>query len=161
MYEANYITRFNNIEYTNLADYIINNSGLDKETLDDKLWATDRICTIMEILISRYKALQVVDAGGRYPEWFEVMILAALMYNIEYDETAKYSSLYKPREKYEKIATELGITTSKQEMIFQIVESANGMWGPVKMKPMPDSPQEMFVLAIWIFKTQFSWETNL
>ena len=94
MYESNYITKFNNIEYTNLADYIINNSGLDKETLDDKLWATDRICTIMEILISRYKALQVVDAGGRYPEWFEVMILAALMYNIEYDENAKYSSLY-------------------------------------------------------------------
>lgn len=154
-----YLDKFTNENYRTIAEDILN--SVDEDKYDNVVFKADRICDIMNSLIVGYKGLNIKDTVGNFAPWYEVLMLATFMYSAVYDKDNKYSSLFLARDKYEERAKELGIMGQEQEFIFQAVESAHGVYGPVKLKPMADSPHEMFVLAIWLFENHFSWDKKV
>ncbi len=124
---------------------------------EDYITNIDEVITIMMNLLEDYKGIQVTSNPEKtmLTRWFAYMIAAAYLYKLvqfAYPEMKerKYSALFLPRDLFEEIANKQKLDPGSQEAIFQTIESSLGFNGPLKLKPVPDSPGEMFCMAFKI-----------
>lgn len=123
--------------------------ALDTAT-EEEVFRADSICDIMTHLISEYKGIPCGGLKEHYDQWFEILVSAAYLYSHYDTGLSKYEFLVKPRERTENIATEVGLTPTEAEYMFQAVESTAGFYGPQKWKAPADTPSEMLVLSIFL-----------
>jgi len=118
------------------------------------------IDTMLE-LIKGYKGLPIHEGSPYYSKWIEILIAAVYLYWLTYEEENPYSSLFYTRERFVKhLAKVRNFGSSEFESLCQTIESAAGFNGPLKLKPMPDSPGEMFCLALWLVKNNKNIESS-
>lgn len=122
--------------------------------------ANDAISNMI-YLLEEYKGLSPYTNKNKttYTQWFMYMITSMYLYEfvqyvIKYEErqSFKYSNLLVARDMFEEIASECRIDSGMQEGIFSTIESSSGFKGPIKLKPIPDSPSDVFCLAILLTK---------
>lgn len=130
------------------ANIIISRLYID--SIDDRV-------NIMANLIEGWQNLNVTTNPQRtmFSRWFALMIVSAFIdviteYKNREDKVNKYASLFMPRDLFFEKAVECKIPLGECHNIFEAIEGSLGYNGPLKLKPVSETPGYVYALAKYI-----------
>lgn len=141
---------------------------IDRKIIEDDLkniiFKADDIVDNLVHYLEKYKSLDVTSDPQKkmLSRWFVLIVTSIYLYcfteyisrqiNKKEIWDMKYGTLFLARDNFEKVADETKIDKGQQEGIFSTIESRYGFNGPIKLKPIPDSPSDAFVYAIILYE---------
>lgn len=135
-----------------------------EDDLKNIIFKADDIVDNLVHYLENYKGLSVTSDPKRtmLSRWFVLIVTSIYLYcfaeyisrqiNKKEIWNIKYGTLFLARDNFEKVADETKIDKGQQEGIFSTIESRYGFNGPIKIKPIPDSPSDAFVYAIMLYE---------
>lgn len=135
-----------------------------EDDLKNIIFKADDIVDNLVHYLENYKGLSVTSDPKRtmLSRWFVLIVTSIYLYcfaeyisrqiNKKEIWNIKYGTLFLARDNFEKVADETKIDKGQQEGIFSTIESRYGFNGPIKIKPIPDSPSDAFVYAIILYE---------
>lgn len=88
----------------------------------------------------------------------DMLLAGAYLHNIYFDEEKIATSLFKARIEFDPIAEKYGFPEMVREMVWDAIEGQLGDLTPIaKVKPSPNTPQDMLANCIWIVRNVSKW----
>ncbi len=141
---------------------------IDRKIIEDDLkniiFKADDIVDNLVHYLEKYKSLDVTSDPQKkmLSRWFVLIVTSIYLYcfaeyisrqiNKKEIWDMKYGTLFLARDNFETVADEARVDKGQQEGIFSTIESRYGFNGPIKLKPIPDSPSDAFVYAIILYE---------
>lgn len=117
---------------------------------------TEEATKVADVLYRLLQKKRIVYQAGQHEIHVDLLLCAAFLHNIYYNgevPCTRIQDLYKARQMLKQAAIECNVRESLSEMIFDVIEGQLGEDTPVKgSRPNPNTPQEMFALAVWMVK---------
>lgn len=113
---------------------------------------------VCEILIDHLIRRGLLDTQA-HQNFVDLLLTSAFLHNLYFDEEDVIFSILKARVELDSIAEEMGLPEQIREAIWQGVEEQLGDATPVKkLKPSPNTPQELLAECIFIAKNLNRWQ---
>lgn len=120
------------------------------------LFKADEAISIMMNLLEDWQNIDTCSNPQHtmLSRWFAILTTSMYLHymivwlhneSLEYN---KFSSLYEARDFFDNVAEKCGLDYNQRDTLFQNIESRLGYNGPLKLKPMPESPGQIFGLAL-------------
>lgn len=88
----------------------------------------------------------------------DILLAGAYLHNIYFDEQQIATSLFRARLEFDPIAEKYGFPEQVREMVWDAIEGQLGDLTPIsKVKPSPNTPQDMLANCIWIVRNASKW----
>lgn len=88
----------------------------------------------------------------------DMLLAGAYLHNIYFDENNISVSLFRARAEFDHIADKYEFPEMVREMVWDAIEGQLGELTPIsKVKPSPNTPQEMLANCIWIVRNCKKW----
>lgn len=102
---------------------------------------------VADVLIDMLKKKKQITEHGSQT-FVEILLAATLLHNLFYDGTLP--SIFEAREKLTPIADSVELPENGRDAIFQAIEAQLGDDMPVvACRPIPSTPTDLFVWAVW------------
>lgn len=112
---------------------------------------------VCKILIDHLIRRGLLDTEA-HQNFVDLLLTSAFLHNLYFDEKDIVCSLLKARTELDPIAQEHNIPEQIREAIWQGVEEQLGDATPVKkLKPSPNTPQELLAECIFITRNLYRW----
>lgn len=113
---------------------------------------------VCEVLIDHLIRRGLLDTQA-HQNFVDLLLTSAFLHNLYFDEEDVIFSILKARVELDSIAEEMGLPEQIREAIWQGVEEQLGDATPVKkLKPSPNTPQELLAECIFIAKNLNRWQ---
>lgn len=112
---------------------------------------------VCEILIDHLIRRGLLDTQA-HQNFVDLLLTSAFLHNLYFDEEDIICSLLRARAELDNIAEEMNLPEQIREAIWQGVEEQLGDATPVKkLKPSPNTPQELLAECIFITRSLHRW----
>lgn len=114
--------------------------------------------TVCQILIDHLIRRGLLDTTA-HQNFVDLLLTSAFLHNVFFDEEDVISSVLKARIEFDEIAEEMEFPDQIREAIWQGIEEQLGDATPVqKLKPSPNTPQELLAECIFITRNLHKWK---
>lgn len=156
----------NNIANADLALFIdacLNLDDFNKQLTETEIqkgaeiiYKADEAISVMANLIEDWQNLNICSDPNHtmLSRWFSMMAtsmylhyMIVWMHNGNLDNH-RFSSLFEPRDLFYKVAEDCKINPNERNVLFETIEARLGYDGPLKLKPAPEHPHQIFCLAL-------------
>lgn len=120
------------------------------------IYKADEAISIMRNLLEEWQNINTTSNPQEtmFSRWFSIMITSMYLHHLILllhegkREENKYTALFEARDLFFKTAQNCGFDPSQADTIFQNIECSLGYNGPIKLKPLPETPGAIFGLAL-------------
>lgn len=112
---------------------------------------------VCEILLDSMIKKGLLDTDN-HQIYVDTMLVSALLHNTYFDDEDILGTLFKPRDNFDSVADKYEIPEQFREAIWDGVEGQLGDMTPIaKIKPSPNTPQDLLANSIWIVRNFLNW----
>ena len=144
---------FNFIQVKDLKDFITKCYEKANKDINDISYEN----LVCKILIDHLIRRGLLDTQA-HQNFVDLLLTSAFLHNLYFDDKDIICSLLKARSELDEIAQDMNFPDQIREAIWQGVEEQLGDATPVKkLKPSPNTPQELLAECIFIARSIHRW----